>query len=420
MPSLPIYSTPPRIQYLASASQTVFTVPFQFFAPQDLTVFYRPVNTTPNDFDDALILNTDYTVTSAVNYTGTITLSVACSANDVVTIVRSMANQRLNYYIEGANFTANGFNTDFESEVLMIQQNTMYATQVAPHYNLSATPLQANSDGGQDEILPVLGANQVWMKDPTDNFIQAVDFPTSGMSGGSAITNLITQNAHGFSVGQVVYLNGTTYTLANAATIGTAEVVGMVTSVPSANTFYLLIGGYCETLSGLTPGTVYFLSNVTPGALTATEPTTVGHISKPLVIADTSTSGYFFNFRGKINPSPAPTPIVMQWATLTSSATLQPNFGYYLNSGSTLNLALPTTFSVGDLIILVSLNNTRWNVTQSAGQTVIGNQLQTTVGASGSIASLINGVNCFSISLYGQTANTTFVAVSVNGQADFL
>jgi hypothetical protein len=62
----------------------------------------------------------------------------------------------------------------------------------------------------------------------------------------------------------------------------------------------LALGGRITGLTGLTAGTVYFLSPSSAGALTATEPTTLGQVSKPLLVADTTTSGYLFNFRGAV------------------------------------------------------------------------------------------------------------------------
>lgn len=117
--------------------------------------------------------------------------------------------------------------------------------------------------------------------------------------GGSGVSKDIHQDTHGFVVGDVLYLNGTTYTKAIADAVATAEVVGIVSAVAAGtDDFTLSGGGYVSGLSSLTAGTVYFLSPSSAGTMTATEPTTTGHISKPLFIADTTTSGYFFNFRG--------------------------------------------------------------------------------------------------------------------------
>ena len=120
-------------------------------------------------------------------------------------------------------------------------------------------------------------------------------------SSGSGVSKEIHQDTHGFVVGNLVYLNSTVYTKAIADAIATAEVVGIVSAVAAGtDDFTLSGGGYVSGLSGLTAGAVYFLSDTTAGAMTATEPTTEGHISKPIFIADTTTSGYFFNMRGAV------------------------------------------------------------------------------------------------------------------------
>jgi microcystin-dependent protein len=97
-----------------------------------------------------------------------------------------------------------------------------------------------------------------------------------------------------------VIFNGTSYVKAQADTAAHAEVVGIVDSVTDANTFSLRVSGHMTGLSGLTAGGVYFLSPTTAGALTLTEPSTAGQISKPLIVADSATSGYFFNWRGEV------------------------------------------------------------------------------------------------------------------------
>lgn len=108
----------------------------------------------------------------------------------------------------------------------------------------------------------------------------------------------ISQTTHGFSVGQAVYYTGSTYALAKADSDSTSEVLGLVYAVPDANTFVLAQVGYITGLSGLTAGSAYYLSDTTAGALTATHPTTPGHVSKPVLVADSTTSGYIIQSRG--------------------------------------------------------------------------------------------------------------------------
>jgi Pectate lyase superfamily protein len=126
-----------------------------------------------------------------------------------------------------------------------------------------------------------------------------------GDGGGTSMSSSITQTAHGLSPGNAVRYTGSAYVAAKADTSANAEVAGIVSSVASANDFTLLTGGKITGLSGLTPGEVYFLSDLTAGTLTPTEPVAVGAVSKPLLIADSTTSAYFYNFRGKINPTGA-------------------------------------------------------------------------------------------------------------------
>jgi len=121
-------------------------------------------------------------------------------------------------------------------------------------------------------------------------------------SGGSvsATTKDINQTTHGLAVGDVVKYSGSAYAKAQADSATNAEVVGIVSVVADANNFTLLTEGYISTLSGLTANTTYFLSASSAGALTATEPSTTGQVSKPLLRAVSTTAGYFFNFRGSV------------------------------------------------------------------------------------------------------------------------
>jgi hypothetical protein len=141
--------------------------------------------------------------------------------------------------------------------------------------------------------------------------IQGVTGPTgatgatgpSGDGGGTAVN----QVAHGFVVGDVIRrtTGGGSYQKAQADSEANAEVIGIVTAVADANNFTYLEEGPVTGLSGLTDATVYFLSEATAGLLTATEPSAAGEVSKPLLIATSTTTGVFFNWRGNIIGSSA-------------------------------------------------------------------------------------------------------------------
>ena len=129
----------------------------------------------------------------------------------------------------------------------------------------------------------------------------AATWEDGGSGSGDALTDAITQTGHGLAVGDVVKLDGTDYVVAQADSAVNAEVVGIVSAVAGADDFTLTTHGKISGLSGLTAGTAYFLSDTVAGTLTATEPTDADTISKPVLIADTTTTGYIFNFRGILN-----------------------------------------------------------------------------------------------------------------------
>jgi len=136
-------------------------------------------------------------------------------------------------------------------------------------------------------------------------------FPTPGGGGSSSsLTITITQTAHGFTVGQWVYLSAaSTYALTDADLSQPSDSIGVVSAVINANNFTLLTSGYVIGLTGLTAAEPHFLSG-TPGTITATEPTNPAQIRKPVLIADTTTSGWVIDRSG--------TPVVGQTAVVNS------------------------------------------------------------------------------------------------------
>lgn len=126
---------------------------------------------------------------------------------------------------------------------------------------------------------------------------------TSG--GGTGVGNQrpIVQAGHGLSVGHWVRHDGTAYVKAQANSAGNAEVLGVVTTVDGTDDFTLASDGYVEGLSGLTPGSVYFLSPDAAGEMAASEPAAIGQVSRPVFIAVSSTAGYILNYRGYVVPA---------------------------------------------------------------------------------------------------------------------
>jgi len=124
-------------------------------------------------------------------------------------------------------------------------------------------------------------------------------------AGGAGSSKAINQSTHGFAVGDVIrYANQSGesgYVKSQADTAENADVIGVVTEVEDSNNFTVGYSGFI-TLAGksFSAGSVYFLSDATAGLLTTTEPTDIGSVSKPVFIAVSATTGYFFNWRGSV------------------------------------------------------------------------------------------------------------------------
>lgn len=108
----------------------------------------------------------------------------------------------------------------------------------------------------------------------------------------------ITQAGHGFAAKDVVRFNGTDYVKALADSVENAEAVGIVERVDGDDFILVRNGGMLRGVTGLTAGTVYFLSSATAGLLTTTEPTDEGDVSKPVLLGLSTINGLVMNYRG--------------------------------------------------------------------------------------------------------------------------
>ncbi len=304
------------------------------------------------------------------------------------------------------------------------------------------------------------GAANTFMKtDGSGN----LSFAAAGSGSGSANTLSVTQAAHGFTVGQVVYYNGTAYALAEATSVALAEAIGVVSTVTSSSVFVITTSGYIPSaagLTGLTAGDVYWLSDVTAGLLSATEPSTVGNIQKPMLVADSTTSGFVINYRGEVIPATFTLPVsvpnggtglasltpytiltggttstgVLQqvsgtgtlgqalisqgasalpaWGnpggifnSISTNTALVANNTYSCDGGGTLTLTLPTTAAAGTIIEILGGAATGWSIAQNSGQSIQIGTATSTVGATGVVAST-NAAD--RVTLICRVANTTW------------
>lgn len=119
--------------------------------------------------------------------------------------------------------------------------------------------------------------------------------PIGGGGGGTVVT---VAQANSFVVGDVLYLNGSTYAKAIATAANTAEVVGVVSAATAANFQLTLSGEVTGIPYALTTGEAYFLSPTTAGLMTPTEPSVIGQVSVPIGVASGTNKIYVSPKRG--------------------------------------------------------------------------------------------------------------------------
>lgn len=118
----------------------------------------------------------------------------------------------------------------------------------------------------------------------------------------------ITQAAHGFAAKDVIRWSSGSFVKAKADTDTNARAIGVVESV-SGDDFVVVYIGRISGLSGLTAHATYFLSEATEGLLTTTEPGGL-YISKPMLVATSTTGGLVLAQRGIVAASASPVSIL--------------------------------------------------------------------------------------------------------------
>jgi hypothetical protein len=183
------------------------------------------------------------------------------------------------------------------------------------------------------------------------SFLQNVIIPNNSYK----ITG-ITSGSTGYTFGSVVRITTSGYTLAKADSADSAEVIGFISSMKSTHSVITTSGkieGNFTSVAGstLSPGCVYFLDAVTAGTISTTEPTTMGQVSKPVMIGLGETAGLVVQYRGNYlnassgagsgSGSTGTNKIILSFLKTQSTNTLGFTFGSFLSyapqlvSGST-------------------------------------------------------------------------------------
>jgi hypothetical protein len=169
------------------------------------------------------------------------------------------------------------------------------------------------------------------------------------------ITKLVNQTSHGFNVNDVIGWSGTSYNKAIADGTYGGEILGVVSRCYNANCFDLTQAGYVTGLTSLSQNTTYFLSDETYGLLTSTEPTGDTHISKSMLLADSSTSGWVLPYVGYVVTTGDTTGVV--WGNITGSIINQVDLQQALDDKLNVSVFEAYTATTSSLLIYTISGN---------------------------------------------------------------
>ena len=236
----------------------------------------------------------------------------------------------------GASIAIGDLTMSTDNKAIAIGQKAcaLKTNSIAIGYNNVSCAVGSNIIGGFDNIIysgntcaSLIGTNNYQLLDTPTNYSCTVVVPnlailcTPSGSGGYLCYNSTTKKieqtsggmvssverltksisqSHSFVVGNVVGFSGGTYNKPIADGTYDGEVLGIVSKCYNANCFDITIAGYVTGLTSLSTSTTYFLSDQTPGIITSIEPTGDTHISKAVLVADSSTSGYVLPYPGYI------------------------------------------------------------------------------------------------------------------------
>lgn len=114
MSTIPINDTTPRVQYTATAGQTIFIFPFWATDAADLSVYVDGVALTPV---------AEFSATGLLSPAGgNVTLGAPTTEGQVVTIERNIPFERTSEFQEGGTFKASILNLELSKQLAMMQQ----------------------------------------------------------------------------------------------------------------------------------------------------------------------------------------------------------------------------------------------------------------------------------------------------------
>jgi len=222
--------------------------------------------------------------------------------------------------------------------------------------------------------------------------------------GGERIFKMICQTSHGFNTNCVVGWSGGTYNLAIANGTYDGEILGVISKCFNANCFELTQAGY---VTGLTPtltmNCTYFLSATVAGKLCEIEPIVPNFLSKSMLIATSSNTGWVLPYAAYVISSGFTDGGALVknvcLPTIPTYSMINSDFFVGVSGGSTV--VLPTTPKCGMVVVVGDVGNNAASFPITIVGSVVGctstSQIDTN---SGSLSYIYNGTrwNVFAFS----------------------
>lgn len=359
--SIAINSNPERDQYVAQAGQTQFTYSFPIYDETYLSVFKYAAGVKPNDPTQKLTLGRDYTVTGVGSATGGfINLTVGATVNDIITVMGTAPIERESVFQDLNPFTV-ALNQQLNEQTIMQQQTYTYWDAFTVRYN--ADELISKNVRPFKRILPMLPDGHVWVgrgeigQDPDDIVTAFFGGPP-----GKGTSTIINQTVGSLTKGTWVRSNTAgLYVAALADNAVNAECLGLIVEIIDPTHFVVQQSGYVTSgqaiFGGLNAGAAYFLSDVTAGTMMANDVYIAGHVSLPVFLPDSPTSGWIADLkRGVILGDTIPT-IPCTYANCTEITQAGHGFSVsdvlYVDSSKHYALAKADAFSTSNAVGIV-------------------------------------------------------------------
>lgn len=191
MSNIKIQDVAQRIQYTATNLQTVFAVPFPFFATTDLVVY-----------QGSTVLNLgaapgEYGVSGEGSPSGgSVTFVTGATTGDIITIFDNLAIDRTSIYSATiSNLTGSDLNGDFNREVVMLKQleteQSLLQLQYYPYAEVSQDPTVTI-----DRWIPILSSREAWRMNAAGTAIETFEVPDGDIA--PAAATYITQTVNAF------------------------------------------------------------------------------------------------------------------------------------------------------------------------------------------------------------------------------